>query len=317
MKSNKKKLIKKIVVVGITLTIGVGAILSYQMGKLIGRNMLLAEREQDTNYNSVMQLKEWGYDLEQFQSQYDSEEIELIASDGQRIVGYYYTVDNNKANNTALLVHGMGGTATCMAPWIEMYLNEGMNVLVIDRRGTGKVEEGQLTYGWDEKKDLTACVDYLREVIGNHKLILHGQSLGGTVVGVYAETKHAGENVDGFILECPMKSLKHMLFMVWQPESKMLQDYGIACGNIYLKINNGFTFDNINLLKTQQKNKVSTLLIGATRDELCTVEDSKEIFDQIAAENKQYYETDSEHIEGYLDYPKEYAQSIMAFIKNL
>ena len=91
----------------------------------------------------------------------------------------------------------------------------------------------------------------------------------------------------------------------------------MACGSLYLKLNYGFTFDGINLLNTQPKNKVSTLLIEAIRDELCTVEDSKEIFDQIAAENKQYYETDSEHIEGYLDYPKEYAQSIMAFIKNL
>lgn len=317
MKSTKKKLMKRIVVGGVALVIGLGAVLSYQMGKLIGGNMLLAEKEQDTNRNSLLQLKEWGYDLKQFQTQYDAEEIELMASDGQRIVGYYYTVDGSKVNDTVILVHGMGGTATCMIPWVEMYLKEGINVLAIDRRGTGKVEEGQLTYGWDEKKDLEACVDYLRENIANHKLIVCGQSLGGTVVGVYAETKHAQENVDGFILECPMKSLKHMLFMVWKPESKVLQDYGVACGSWYLKVNYGFTFNNIDLLNTQQKNKVSTLLIGATRDELCTPEDSKEIFNQIGADNKQYYEIDSEHIKGYLDYPEEYAKRIMDFIKNL
>ena len=317
MKYAKKKLIKRIVVGGAALLIGVAAILSYQMGKLIGENMLLVEKEQDTNGNSILQLKEWGYDLKQFQMQYNAEEIELMASDGQRIVGSYYTVDNNKVNDTIILVHGMGGTATYMIPWVEMYLKEGMNVLAIDRRGTGRVVEGQLTYGWDEKKDLEACVDYLRENIGKHKLIVYGQSLGGTVVGVYAETKHAQENVDGFILECPMKSLKHMLFMVWKPESKILQDYGVACGSWYLKVNHGFTFNNIDLLNTQQKNKVSTLLIGATRDDMCTPEDSKEIFNQIAAENKQYYETESEHIKSYLDYPEEYAQRIMSFIKNL
>lgn len=316
MKTQKSKVIKRIMVGGLALVIGIGTFFSYQLGKSVGGGMLEVEKGIDTNYNSVMQLKEWGYDLQIFQSQYKAEEIELMASDGQRIVGYYYTVDGKKDNDTVLMVHGMGGAALCMTPWAEMYLKQGMNVLLIDRRGTGKVEEGQLTYGWDEKKDLTECVDYLRERIGEHKLILHGQSLGGTVVGVYAETEHAQEYVDGFILDCPMKSLKYMLFMEWKPDSKMMQDYAIACGSWYLKVNYGFTFDNIDLLKTQKHNKVPTLLIGATKDDLCTIEDCKEIFEQIAATNKQYYETDSEHIKGYLDYPQEYTQNVMSFIKN-
>lgn len=317
MKVKKAKFIKRVVVAGLVLVIGGGAFFSYQFGKILGGGMLEAEKELDTNYNSIVQLKEWGYNLESFESQYKAEEIELMASDGQKIAGYYYIADGDKENDTVLIVHGMGGAAMSVTPWAEMYLKQGMNVFLIDRRGTGKVEEGQLTYGWDEKKDLTACVDYLREQIGKHKLILHGQSLGGTVVGVYAETDHAQEYVDGFILECPMKSLKHMLFMEWKPDSKIIQDYGIACGSWYLKANYGFTFRNIDLLKTQKNNKVPSLLIGCTKDELCTSEDSMEIFNQIAAENKQYYEANSDHIEAYLDYPQEFTEHVMSFIKNI
>ena len=70
-----------------------------------------------------------------------------MASDDQVVAGYYYTIEGNKCNDTVFLVHGMGGEAIAMAPWIEMYLNEGINVFVIDRRGTGKAKEGQLTYG--------------------------------------------------------------------------------------------------------------------------------------------------------------------------
>ena len=317
MNSKKRKIFKGVVGGVLAFVIIGGGIFSYQMGKSVGGGMLEAEKEQDTYYNSVMQLQEWGYDLAKFESQYKLEEITLMADDDQIIAGYYYIIDEDRSKDTVLLVHGMGGEAISIAPWIEMYLNEGLNVFVIDRRGTGKAKEGQLTYGWDERKDLIACVDYLRGEIGEHKLTLHGQSLGGTVVGVYSETNHAQEHVDGFILECPMKSLQHMLFMVWKPDSKIMQDYAIACGSWYLKVNYGFTFKDIDLLRAQKNNNVSTLVIGCKKDELCTPQDGEKIYNQISAEDKQYYELDSDHIEGYLDYPKAYTENVISFIKNL
>ncbi|MBE6024035.1 MAG: alpha/beta hydrolase [Cellulosilyticum sp.] len=317
MRIKKKSIVKGILIALLVMVIGSIGIFSYILGKSIGGGMLQAESEADTRTNSIKQLEAWGYDWVAFETQYLPEEVELIASDGQKIPGYYYTMNGDKYKDTALLVHGMGGEALCMAPITQMYLQQDMNVFVVDRRGTGKVKDGQLTYGYDEKKDLEACVEYLRAKMGDRKLIIHGQSLGGTVVGVYAETEHAKKQVDGFILECPMKSLRHMLLMVWQPESKIIEDYGVACGSLYLKVKEGFTFQDIDLIEGQHKNQIATLVIGATKDELCTPAESEAIFNQIGTQNKKYCILDSEHVEGYLDHPDEYTKNIMAFIKDI
>lgn len=105
------------------------------------------ERVQDTRANSLGQLEVWGYDYTKFETTYQPEEIELVASDGEHVPTYYYSIDGNLAKDTVILVCGMGGDAICMAPWTEMYLKNDMNVLAIDRRRTGKDKEGQLIYG--------------------------------------------------------------------------------------------------------------------------------------------------------------------------
>ena len=318
MKSKKTKILLGIGVGILGIIVGV---FSYQIGKSVGEGVLSVEATEDTLSNSILQLKEWEYDLDNFKKQYIPNEVHLTASDGQEVVGYYYTVDDKLERDTVILVHGMGGEAICMAPWIEMYLNQDINVFAIDRRGTGKVKGGQLTYGYKESKDLTVCVDYLKARMGNHHLILHGQSLGGTVVGVYSATKHAEEHIDAVILEAPMESLEYMFLMAWREmdgyDQSIPEDYLVACGSLYLKIKEGFTFADINLLMAQKKNKKPTLVIGGTKDELCTPQISKEIYNQVASKNKMYEVMDTDHIEGYIDMPKAYTKIIKQFISTL
>ena len=317
----RRKIVSRIIIgIGATILIGLG-IFSYVIGKDIGEGMMAMEKEQDTEYNSKMQLKEWEYDLSAFESKYTPEEIGLTAQDGQKLTGYYYTSNGEKQNDTVLVVVGMGGQAICMDPWTEMYLEQGYNVFALDRRGTGKSKGGKLTYGYNEKMDLMAFVGYLKANIGSHKLIVHGQSVGGTVVGVYSQTNHAQTYVDGFILESPMKSLETMFLGYMRDEQgkmpNFIEQYFVQSVSGYLKFKEGFSFKDVDLVSAEKNNYKDTLVIGCTKDQLCTLQDSEEIFEQVAAKHKDYYVADAEHIEGYISEPENYRHTVINFIQQI
>ena len=61
----------------------------------------------------------WGVDQETFEATYSSEYIELTARDGNKVPTYYYEMNEKEEADTVILVHGLGGQALCMAPWIE------------------------------------------------------------------------------------------------------------------------------------------------------------------------------------------------------
>lgn len=319
----KNKIVKWIIV-SISILLGVllvgGVYFSYQVGKSVGEGCLEIGRDQDTKNNSIKQMEIWGFDQEAFEATYSSEYIELTAKDGNKVPTYYYRMNEKEEADTVILVHGLGGEALCMEPWIEMYGEQGYNVLAIDTRGAGKNKDAAMTYGYNETMDLAACVDYLRTKIVSHKIIIHGQSLGGCMVGIYAATEHANQNVDKIILESPMKSLEYMFLMGWREmpdyDATVPEAYLMSCGSWYLKWKEGFSFDDVNMVEKQKENYISTLVIQCLRDELSNMEDGKEIFNQIGSQDKRYWEIDSDHIEGYIDYPDAYTEAVIGFIEQ-
>ena len=70
------------------------------------------------------------------------------------------------------------------------------------------------------------------------------------------------------------------------------------------------------MVEKQKENYISTLVIQCLRDELSNMEDGKEIFNQIGSQDKRYWEIDSDHIEGYIDYPDAYTEAVIGFIEQ-
>lgn len=319
MEENKmKKSIKKKIIIGVSILLGIivigGIGGSYYFGKLVTEGLFHQNDENDTKKNSLLQLEEWGYDLEQFNAKYSGETFHLKAEDGNTFPVTSYSTDGDKAKDTAILIHGAGGDNVFLSPLAEIYLENGWNVLTFDLRGHGDNEDPLVTFGYLERMDVSAIVDYAEKVNSDKQIIVHGQSIGGATAGMYAATEHAAKHVDAVIMDSPVYSMEEMFAGVWQDTEDIPFSYAVTCGNLYMKLNYGFTFKDVEITKQQKYNEIKTLVIKSEQDDVCLPEKVETLYENVAAEDKELVSIDTEHIKGMLDQKEEYTAAVMQFL---
>lgn len=316
----KKSIKKKIGIgLGIVIILLAAAALgfSYFFGSQVAQGLFYQNEGNDTKSNSIKQLAEWGYDLEAFKNTYTGEQFTLEASDGNHVPAEFFSTDNNRNKDTVILVHGAGGDHVFNYPLAEMYLKNNWNVVTFDMRGHGDNESPLVTFGYLERIDIEAIVDYVRETAKDKQLVVHGQSMGGAATGMYAATDHAKDNIDAVIMDSPVYDMKTMFLGVWhqmEDTDGIPDDYIIACGNLYMNIKYGFDFGDVDIAEEQKYNDIKTLVIVSEQDEVCLPEGVAGLYENVASSEKELMELDCAHIKGIYEKPEVYEAGVMDFL---
>jgi pimeloyl-ACP methyl ester carboxylesterase len=116
------------------------------------------------------------------------ENIKIKTSDGLTLHGVW--VPAAGSHKAVVILHGHGGSYDFdlyRAPDLQ---KAGFNVLLFDFRAHGRSEGKQMTFGYRERADITAAVEFLRQHGVKHIGLL-GFSYGGIVAMLYA-----AENTD-------------------------------------------------------------------------------------------------------------------------
>ena len=330
LNSKSKSKSKRRKIIGVTVesiaVIIIIAILgfSYYCGYQVAYGLLYQNEGLDTKGNSVKQLAEWNYDEEEyeranFEKKNNGNEFTVTAKDGNIIYGTHFIKDNKVDNNTVILIHGLGGDRVSMEPIAKMYLLQGWNVITYDQRASGESKNEWVTFGYFEKYDVEALVDYIKDLTTDKKIVIHGQSMGAVTAGLYAATKHASEHIYAVIMDSPFDSMESMFLGVWnemEGTEEIPDDYIIWCGDWYLKWNYKFSFADADLVDLSKNNHVKSLVIESMRDNISLPEMNEEIYEAIATKDKELWRVDAEHIEGFVDYPEEYTKEVMEFLQK-
>lgn len=316
-----KKMKKRIgIVLGVIVLLAVFGcgICSIFVGKQVAEGLLYQNKGNDTRGNSIKQLEEWGYDLDGFEETYGAIATETVvtAEDGNEIPTEIF--QNNGSADTAILIHGQGGDHVFNYPVAEMYLSEGWNVITYDQRATGDSKDEKVTFGYAEKLDVKALVDYADKEMNSERIVVHGQSMGAATAGLYAATDHAYENVDAVVMDSVFDSMKCMFLGVWRSMDTegIPEDYVLACGDWYLKQFCGFGFEDTDVCEKMKENKVDTLMLQMKQDHIISAEKAEEMFENIDSEDKEVHYFDCDHIKGIYEYPAEYKEAVFSFLNK-
>ncbi len=106
------------------------------------------------------------------------EQISLTTEDGVVLSAWY--VPNN-SENAVVTLSGIGANRGQLVSTAETYINWGFSALLPDLRGTGESGGDQVSIGYHERKDLIACVQWLKGK-GLKNIGAHGFSLGAATV---------------------------------------------------------------------------------------------------------------------------------------
>lgn len=305
-----------IVLVAMMVLTCAGSIL---MGKYVAEQILYQNKENDTKSNSIKQLEIWGYNLENFLSKYRGEEFEVTAEDGNVVPGTLFKADIS-SDKWVVLVHGAGGDRVSTYPLAEEYLARGYNVIAYDQRGSGDNGDNRVTFGILESMDVEAVVRYAQNELAAGTVIVHGQSMGAQTAALYASGVNAGDEnaADVVILDSPVPGMERFLRLMFGdgPEGaySMTSNYLIFTGKLYMKAVYHIDFDDGDTIARVAGDNLPTLVIVSDRDEVCRPEMVMEVFHHIATDNKAVAHADSAHIEGVIDNPAGYMESVTDFL---
>lgn len=313
----KNKIIKGLgITLGVIAFIGVAG--SVAMGGIVADKILHQNADADTHDNSIKQLEVWGYDAARFESTYEGIEVSATAEDGNVVPGTYYDVDSDKL---VILVHGAGGDRVCMYPLAEQYIEDGFDVIAIDQRGCGLNADDKVTFGIKESLDVRAMVKFAREEIKADKVIVHGQSMGGQTVAIYASNVTPGtvEAADAVICDSPVPGMELILKEMFGDgdTDSFLANYLTSTSKAFMKVANGIDYDDGDTINVVRNDNIPTMIIVSDRDEVCLPHQVEEIYGNIACENKAIYHADSAHIEGVIDNPDAYMNSVESFLNGV
>ena len=312
----KNKIIK-----GLGITLGVIAILgvagSIAMGGYVADQILHQNKENDTKDNSIKQLEVWGYDTEKFMNTHTGINISATAEDGNTVPATYFDNDSDKC---VILVHGAGGDRVSTYPLAEQYIEDGFDVIAIDQRGCGENPDDKVTFGIHEELDVKAMVKYAREELGADKVIVHGQSMGAQTTAIYASNVTPGtvEAADAVICDSPVPGMELILREMFGDgdTDSFLANYLTGTSKAFMKVVKGIDYDDADTIKVVKNDSIPTMIIVSDKDEVCLPDQVVQIYDNIACENKAIYHADSAHIEGIIDDPDGYMDSVESFLNG-
>jgi esterase/lipase len=123
-------------------------------------------------------------------------ESQIFKSFDQVAVSSWF-IPNDSSKKAIILLNGIGGNRLGVISRAKFYVENGFNVLTPDLRATGSSGGDIISFGWNERYDLLACVDFLKEK-GMEKIAVHGMSLGAATI-VYSFQENP--NYDFVVLE--------------------------------------------------------------------------------------------------------------------
>lgn len=300
----------------VLITVIVGSVI---MGGYVADRILHQNEGKDTHENSLRQLELWGYDPEAFEAAYAGigREISAAAQDGNIVPGTYFDMGSDTC---VILVHGAGGDRVSIYPLAEQYLKRGYDVIAIDQRGSGANPDDRVTFGILEALDVEAMVLHARKTEGNRRVIVHGQSMGAQTAAVYASNAEPGtaEAADAVICDSPVPGMELMLREMFGDgdTQSFMAVYLTGTSKMLMRLAYGIDYDDADTIRIAADDRLPTLVICSDKDEVCLPHQVEMIYNNIACENKELVHFDSAHIEGVIDDPEGYMDSVGKFLSG-
>jgi len=139
------------------------------------------------------------------------DDIYFSSEDNTELNGWFIPAED--AEVCLIFIHGNGGNISHRLEKLQIFNELGLNIFIFDYRGYGRSkgrpeEEGLY-------KDALAAYDYVLHRLGQNKVVIYGESLGGALaVDLASKVK-----VDGLVLEGAFTSITDMAKIIypWLP----------------------------------------------------------------------------------------------------
>ena len=185
--------------------------------------------------------------------------------DGLRLAASYYSCDSKR---TVIVFHGYRSCAkrdySCA---VKMYMDMGMNVLLVDQRSHGESEGKLITFGVKERRDVVTWIDYVLEHFGEDtQIFLSGLSMGASTV-MMAASLPLPENVKGIVADCGFTSPAEIIGKVAKQSFHINGKAAVAMLNPLCRLIGGFSLYECSTPEILAQSEIPILFIHGKSDD--------------------------------------------------
>jgi fermentation-respiration switch protein FrsA (DUF1100 family) len=226
----------------------------------------------------------------------------------------WFVPGENPAGKTMIFCHGVTVNHICEVKYARIFHKKGWNLFLYDHRRHGESEGPSTTFGFHEKYDLKAVVEYVAGRLEPGAVIgLHGESMGAAVILQYGAME---DRVDFFIADCAYSGL-------WQQLSHLLKkDYHLPVfpflyiTDLFVRIRGKVRMKDICPLTAVKSIQKPVLFIHGDADTYVPAFMSEEMFNAKQGTKGLYLARDAAHAQSYKADPIQYEAVVCDFLKQ-
>lgn len=275
-------------------------------------NKIIHIRQKKEEEIFTRETTEKRFDQESFE-RLPKEEVWITSPFGYSL--HALLVKPHTSNQYVILSHGVTESKTNMIKYMNIFLKKGFNALLYDQRRHGLSGGDNTSYGFYERHDLKAVVNWLKEKIGpNLYLGIFGESMGGATTLMYAGTIEDG--ADFYVIDCPFSDFSEQLKFRLKEDFK-LPSFLLPYTDLFVKARAGFSIKDVAPIEAVKHIQKPILFIHGQEDDYIPASMTKALYDAKPGEKELYMPERGGHAEAYVTNPEEYEKTVFHFLDNV
>ncbi len=244
---------------------------------------------------------------------WEKQEIVIPSPFGYRLSATYFPLHG--ARRTVVLVHGITYTRLGCIKYVPMFRQRGFNVLIFDLRYHGLSGGSHCTFGFYERHDLRAILDWALAQLPPGGLVgTMGESLGAAVCLQHAALDARPAFV---IADCSFADLTDLLRL------RLRRDVGLPAfpflplASLIARLQAGFWFGQVSPLREMPAVKMPVLFIHGQQDDYIPPQHSRRLYEaKQHGLRRLYLAPNAGHAESYWNNRTAYEETVDSFLRD-
>lgn len=240
------------------------------------------------------------------------EEVRIRSPFGYDLFGLYIPYPG--ANKTVIIAHGITATLYHAVKYLWPFRDLGFNALLIEHRNHGRSGGTNTTFGYYEKEDLNAWVDFLKSTYGDEMLVgAHGESMGAAIA-----LQHAilDPRIAFVVADCPFADAGEEFTYRLKEDYHLPRFPVIPFISFITKLRTGFAFRKAAPIKGMPTLATPVFFIHGEDDTYIPPEASVRLYEAKREPKKLWLVPGAGHAESQPTQPDAYARLVGEFLEE-
>ena len=262
----------------------------------------------------------WQQILENGKTSRNWQDIRMPSRFGYSLTGTFIP-NPQTSDKTLIFLHGFSESRLAGLSYLNIYLNAGYNLLLVDSRAHGESGGQSVTWGVYEKHDVDQWVDWLRHRFPKGTIGMHGISMGAATALLHAGLNESNKRVAFYIADSAYSDLESLLA---DQMSQRLQLPGNIPPQVLLPYANAvtylrarFTFGAASPLRIVQQVTTPVLYIHGEADRLVPASMSQQLYSMTKGQRQIQLFPRADHVSSIYTDRSRYRTVVQGFARSI